>query len=383
MSTHSNLFSPIKIKNLTLGNRLTMAPLYMGYANPDGTISELMVDHYREMASSGAAMIVVENAVVNLPGSGSPFAIRADEDQFVDGLSQLARAIKDQGAAAVQQINHCGKFAFMAPEPLAPSSGPDGRPREMTLEEIDQTVQDFASAAARVKAAGFDAVEIHGGTGYLIDQFLSPLSNQRTDEYGGSLDNRLRFPLRVFEAVQKAVGPDFPVGHRFLADEALPGGFTLQESSVWAKELEKRGVAYLSVMFGTYESFYIPEYAERERTEGYMSSYAEEIKKVVPNTPIIAAGRIQSPETASKILEEGTADMIGLARVLLADPLWPKKAEGQNTEPINPCKDTCTLCMKRVMSGKPVFCARWPKDRRAAFLIRVGERPEETDQSDQ
>ena len=373
--------SPININNMELENRISMAPLYLGYGNPDGTVSDLMLDHYSEMAGSGVSLIVVENASVCPAGSGAPFTIRIDQDQFISDLSRLSAVIKEKGVKAIQQINHCGKFAF-SPEPLGPSSGPDGnKPKEMTKAEIKDTMQYFADAATRTKKAGFDGVEIHGGTGYLIDQFLSPFSNQRTDEYGGSLENRMRFSLEVFEAVKSAVGSDYPVGHRFLADEALPGGFTLEDGKKWAKELQKRGVAYLSVMFGTYDSFFLPDYAENERTDGYMSYYAGEIKKVVPDTPIITAGRIQTPRLAEKIIEEGTADMVGLARVLFADPLWPKKALGQITDPINPCRNTCTLCMKRVMEGKPVFCARWEKDRRFAFLRRVGEKPEEVDQS--
>jgi len=375
------LFSSFNVKGLSLKNRITMAPTYVGYANFDGSVSELTLDHYREMAASGAAMIVVESASVHQEGSGSPIGLRVDGDQFLEGLSTLAETIKSQGALAVQQINHAGKFAF-SPEPLAPTGGPEGAPpKEMTTEDMDRTVAAFAAAAARVKAAGFDGVEIHGGTGYLIDQFISPHTNKRTDEYGGSLENRMRFPLRVFDAVQEVVGPAYPVGHRFLAYEAVPGGLEIEESSKWAEELARRGVAYLSVMFGTYESFMLPEYSDADKTTCFMAKYAGEIKKAVPGTPVITAGRIQTPEAAEKILEAGTADLVGLARVLIADPMWPKKAAGQNSESINTCEPACMLCMKRVMSGKPVFCAKWSKERREAFLVRVGEKPEEVDQA--
>ena len=380
--TESNiLFSSFDMKGLSLKNRVTMAPTYVGYANPGGTVSELTLDHYREMASSGAALIVVESAAVNPEGSGSPFGLRADGDQFLEGLSQLVSVIKGQGALAVQQINHAGRFAF-SPEPLAPTGGSEGAPpREMTLEDIDRTIEAYADSAARVKAAGFDGVEIHGGTGYLIDQFISPHTNKRTDTYGGSLENRMRFSLRVFEAIQEIVGRDYPVGYRFMAYEGSPGGLEVDESSKWAVELAKRDVAYLSVTFGTYESFMLPEYIEIEKTECFMAKYAGEIKKAVPHTPVITAGRIQTPEAAEKILADGTADLIGLSRVLIADPLWPKKAAGKLSEPINRCEPACSLCMKRVISGKPVFCSQWTKERREAFLVRVGEKPEEVDQS--
>lgn len=380
MSNKSILFSSLKIKNLFLKNRITMAPTYLGYANPDGTVSDLIIDHYKEMASSGAAMIVVENASISPAGSGSPFTLRVDDDQYLAGLSKLAEVIKGQGAIAIQQINHAGKYAF-SDEQLGPTGGPEkSPPKEMTIDDIEKTIEAFAAAATRVKAAGFDGVEVHGGTGYLIDQFISPHTNKREDDYGGSLENRLRFPLHVFEAIQSAVGPDFPVGHRFMAYEAIPGGLELKESSIWAAELEKRGVAYLSVMFGTYESFMLPEYSKADKTEGFMAYYAGEIKKAVPNTPVITAGRIQSPKIAERILEAGTADLVGLARVLFADPLWPKKASGQISEPIKRCEPACMLCMKRVTSGKPVFCSQWDKARREAFLFRVGEKPEEVNQ---
>jgi 2,4-dienoyl-CoA reductase-like NADH-dependent reductase (Old Yellow Enzyme family) len=167
------------------------------------------------------------------------------------------------------------------------------------------------------------------------------------------------------------------VGYRFLADEWLPDGLRPEETTVFARELEKRGVAYLSVMAGTYDSFFLPEYLEAERKEGYMASFAGRIKAVVPKTPVIAAGRIQTPETAERILEEGKADLIGLARILLADPLWPKKAEGLVQEPMVSCEPTCSLCLKRVMGGKPAFCSHWDRDKQKKFLARIGEKSEE------
>jgi 2,4-dienoyl-CoA reductase-like NADH-dependent reductase (Old Yellow Enzyme family) len=377
----AQLQTTFDINNRTLKNRITMAPLYLGYANQDGTVSDLLLDHYSEMAASGVSMIVVENASITPEGTSTANTLRIDQDVFIEGLSRLAGTIKEKGVMAIQQLNHCGKFAF-TPEPQGPSAGPEGKaPKAMSIPEIKNTVEAFAFAAKRAQLAGFDGIEIHGGTGYLIDQFLSPYSNQRTDEYGGSLKNRCRFPLEVFDAVKAAVGEDYIVGHRFLADEALPGGFSLEDGKVWAKELGKRGVSYLSVMYGTYESFFLPEYSENERTEGYMSYYAGEIKKAVSDIPVITAGRIQTPQFAEKIITEGTADLVGLARVLLADPLWPKKASGEITDPINECRNTCTMCMKRTMEYKPVFCARWEKERRFAFLRRVGEKPEEVDQS--
>jgi 2,4-dienoyl-CoA reductase (NADPH2) len=376
------LFSPFTLKGLQLKNRITMAPLYLGYANPDGTASPLLLAHYREMAASGAAMIVVENAAVDAEGLGSPITLRVDDERYLPGLTRLAQTIREQGAVPFLQINHAGRYAFM-PERLAPSPVQTGDvvPRAMTREDMEAVAADFVKAARLVKEAGFDGVELHGGTGYLLTQFLSPRTNLRDDEYGGPLANRMRFPLEVTDAVMEAVGREYPVGYRFLADEWQPDGLHPDETLAFAEELEKRGIAYLSVMAGTYDAFFGPEYQEAEKHEGFMVHFAEAVKKAVPRTPVITAGRIQRPETAEAILKEGKADLIGLARVLLADPLWPQKAQWLVDEPIVLCEPTCSLCIKRAVKGKPVYCAQWSRERRGAFLEAVGEKEESEDQS--
>ncbi|MGW8159970.1 MAG: oxidoreductase [Desulfoprunum sp.] len=374
MAGERRLFSPLRINRAVFKNRIMMTPLYLGYANPDGTVSSLLLDHYREMAASGAAAIVVEHTGVDPSGLGSPYMLRIDDARFIPGLSNLARAIQAEGALAFLQLNHTGRYAY-TPERLAPSPVKTGDvvPQKMTQKDIEQVVRAFAAGAGRAREAGFDGVEIHGGTGYLIVQFLSPRTNHRTDQYGGTLQNRMRFPLEVVDAVLKEAGQDYPVGYRFLADEWLPDGLHPEETAVYARELENRRVAYLSVMAGTYDAFVLPEYQQREKEEAYMAHFASEIKKAVSGTPVVTAGRIQSPETAERILQEGAADLIGLARVLLADPLWPQKAQGIVPGPIVACEPACSLCMRRTMKGKPAFCSQWDKERREAFLKRVGE----------
>jgi 2,4-dienoyl-CoA reductase-like NADH-dependent reductase (Old Yellow Enzyme family) len=375
MSGESLIFTSFRVQGLTLKNRITMTPLYLGYANPDGTVSQLTLDHYAEMAGSGAALIVVEHTMVHPSGIATPKCLRIDDDRYIPGLSELARVIKDNGALAFLQINHCGRYAFAAPDKWTPSPIKVGETitKEMTREQIDQSVQSYAAAAKRVKEAGFDGVEIHGGMAYLIVQFLSPRTNHRTDIYGGSLENRMRFALAVVDAVKMAVGEDFPVGYRFSADEEMPDGLHPKETVVLAQELEKRGIAYLSVVAGSYDAYTRNEYREKEKKEAHMVHYAAEIKRAVSRTPVITAGRIKTPETAQRILREGKADLIGLARVLLADPLWPKKAKGEVKEPIVECDPNCSFCMKRTASLKPAFCARWDKLRRQAFLAKTGE----------
>jgi len=376
MTDESMLFSPVTVNGLVLKNRIIMTPLYLGYADTDGSVSPLLLDHYREMAASGAAAIVVEHTAVDPSGMGSPFMLRIDDNRYITGLSSLAKAIQAEGALAFLQLNHTGRYAY-TPERLAPSPVRTGNivPKEMTQKDIEQAVRAFAAGAGRARDAGFDGVEIHGGTGYLIVQFLSPRTNFRTDRYGGSLENRTRFPLEVVDAVLDEVGQDYPVGYRFLADEWLPDGLHPEETVVYARALEDRRIAYLSAMAGTYDAFALPEYQQREKEEAYMVHFAAEIKKAVSETPIVTAGRIQSPEAAERILKDGMADLIGLARVLLADPLWPQKARGTVPGPIVACEPSCLLCMQRTSKGRPAFCSQWGKERREAFLKRVGEAP--------
>lgn len=369
MEFDSALGTPLRINGLTLKNRITMTPLYLGYANPDGTVSSLLLDYYREMATSGVALVVVENSAIHASGLGSPFTIRSDHDRYLRGLRKLAKTIKGEGALAFLQINHAGRYRFI-PEMIAPSAIKTGDhiPQEMTMEQIKEIIVSFGEAAKRTKEAGFDGVEIHGGTSYLIVQFLSPKTNHRSDQYGGILENRARFGLEVFESVKRAVGEHYPVGYRFNADEWLPDGLHVEETAYLAKELEKREVAYLSVMAGSYEAMSLPGYIEQEKNEAYMGVFARDIKKALKYTPVVTAGRINTPKKAESLLADGTADLIGLARVLLADPLWPKKALGDIDMPVVQCQPSCSLCLKKVMKGEPVFCSQWPKDRRERFI---------------
>jgi 2,4-dienoyl-CoA reductase (NADPH2) len=357
---YPHLFSPLRVGGLVFKNRITMAPTYLGYAGPGGTVSPLMLDHYRLMAASGVAMVVVENASIDHPtASGSERTLRVDTDACLEGLQGLARAIKHEGAVACLQINHAGRFAAAA-EPLAPSAVETfGRiPKELTQEAIADATAKFADAARRVQAAGFDMVELHGGTGYLLAQFLSPRANRRQDTYGGPLENRQRFPLEVLAAVQASVGA-FPIGYRFLADEWLPDGLRLDESRLVARALAAAGVAYLSVMGGTYESFFLPHIVEKSKQFGYMTDLAAAIRREV-SVPVVTAGRIATGELAERILQSGAADLVGLARVLWADPDWVRKVSAGRESDILHCDPACgDACIQMVMKKKPAFCTRW------------------------
>ncbi len=365
---YANLFSPLNVAGLTLANRITMAPLYLSYAGEGGTISPLLLEHYRLLGAGGAALITVENTTVDHPtGSGSNRTIRIDTDQNLSGLKDLAQVIQGQGALAGIQINHAGRFAGLQ-EPVAPSAVDTfGRmPRALSIPEIKELQDKFAAAALRAKQAGFDMLELHGGTGYLLAQFISPRTNKRTDAYGGCLENRMRFALEVLQAVRSAVG-SFPVGYRFLADEYLPDGLGLAESTSFAQALSQAGIAYLSVMGGTYESFALPEIIQKSKKQGFMADLSAEIKKHV-QVPVITAGRISSGTTAENILASGQADLVGLARVLWADPQWPKKVQQGREQEIIHCDPACEdVCMQLVIQGKPAYCPQWPPEKTKYF----------------
>ncbi len=367
------LFTPLRLGPLTVPNRIVSLPFYAAYPGDDHEVNDLVLDFYAEVADSGVGLVVVENATVEPCGLGQPRTLLTSDDRFVPGLARLARAIRARGVPAVLQIHHAGRHA-RRPDRIAPSAIETWgvTPREMDRADIDRVIACFAAGARRARQAGFDAVELHGGTGYLLSQFVSPRTNQRRDEYGGDPERRMRFPLEVVREVRRAVGEDFPVGYRFLADEYVPGGLTVEDTIPLARKLAREGVAWLSVMTGCYDSFTLPRYLEDDRKEGFMAPSAAAIRAAVPGVPVLAAGRNQSPETAEAILQDGMADLVGLARVLFADPLWPRKARGELAEPIHRCLPNCSLCLKRVMAQRPAYCGVWPKERRERFLERVG-----------
>jgi len=318
-------------------------------------------------------MVVVENATVEPRGLGLPRTLLSSEDRFVPGLARLAARIKREGPVAVLQIHHAGRYA-RRPDRVAPSAVDTfgAVPKAMDQADIDSVIAAFASAARRAKQAGFDMVELHGGTGYLLPQFLSPRTNLRSDAYGGDPERRMRFPLDVVAAVRQAIGTDFPLGYRFLADEYVPGGLTLADTVPFAQALATAGVDYLSVMAGCYDAFALQAYKDDDRKEGFLVPFAGAVKRAVPGTPVIAAGRIQTPERAEAVVDEGDADLVGLGRVLFADPLWPRKARGEIEEPIVACSAPCVLCNKRIAEQRPAYCAVWSRERREQFLRRVG-----------
>ena len=369
-----NLFSPCRLGPFELANPVVFLPFFTGYAGADGMVTEPLVRHYKRMAASGAGLIVVEAA--GLRHTASSFVIHAYGPEHLPGLRRLVEAIHAEGSKAVLQICHPGRFAFV-PGCLAPSAVPpfgmvDLMPKPMTEEDMELVISDFAESALIAREAGFDGVELHGGTGYLLASFLSPRTNTRDDDYGGSVENRARFPLRVCRAVRERVG-DFPVGYRFLVREYLDGGLSLADGiaagNLLAEELRP---AYFSVTAGTYECWADMARKKERFGEGYMLPEAEAVKKAIPAVPVIAAGLLQSREVCEQALAKGMADAIGLGRVLFADPDWLRKTSGAVPGPARACVQ-CDRCQKQVSTGKAAFCSRWGKEEKAEVLRGIPE----------
>ncbi len=253
-------FNPIKINTLELSNRIYLPAMHLGMAQ-EFEVTDQIVNFYAQRAKGGPGMICVGYATVD-ELSGNTQNIGAHADRFIPGLTRLASAIKENGSLAAAQINHAGRYNFSffldGKQPVAPSAIASRMtketPKAMTIEEIKQTVNSFAAAAVRVQKAGFDAVEVLSGTGYLISEFLSPLTNQRSDEYGGSLENRMRFGLEIMAAIREKVGPKFPLMVRMNGNDFMPGGNPREELIEYARALAKGGVDALCINVGWHEA---------------------------------------------------------------------------------------------------------------------------------
>lgn len=332
------LLEPIAFSGLRVKNRIVMPPMGMGYANEDGTVSERVIRYYLRRAQGGVGMIVVENCIVDPQVVGVGPELRIHEDRYIEGLRRLVQALKPYEVVVGLQLNHMGRQTTLG-TPVAPSPipiSPKGPiPRVLTAEEIRYIVEEFAEGARRARDAGFDFVEIHGAHGYLVCEFLSPASNLREDEYGGSLEGRLRFPLEIIRRIQERAGADFPVQFRLSAREYVPEGLTLDETREIARHLERAGVSSISVSAGNWQTLHYIM-APMFMPPGYLVEDAAAIKSVV-SIPVIAVGRLHDVELAERVLQEGKADLIAVGRGLIADPEWARKVSEGRPEDIRPC----------------------------------------------
>jgi len=348
------LFEPGWIGNARLKNRVIKAPQHTGLANPDGSITERMLRYYKSVASGGVAMVIVEYAWIDNDASrASPCQLGIARIDHIPGLSLLAQTIQANGAKAAIQISHAGRQRFTLERPKAPSTVPWEEiyaagcpaPDALTFDEILQIVKSFGQAAKRAQVADFDMVEVHACHGYLISNFLSPRTNKRTDWYGGSLENRMRFLLEVIAEIKCQVGPEYPVCVRVSGTDYEPDGTTIEETVELCRRLEAMGAAAIHVSGGNHHQT-IHEVSPMGMSLAHNVWAAEAVKKEI-KIPVIASGSINLPGLAQRILVEGRGDFIGLGRPLWADPEWPLKAMQGRLGDIRPCIRCNDGCLAR------------------------------------
>ncbi len=373
------LLSPLRVKDVTLRNRIVMTAMHLNFT-PDGRVNDRIVAFYEERARGGAGLIIVGGCIID-DQAGPHWLLDMRDDSCIEGHSILAGTIKKHGAAAACQLYHAGRyshsFAMGGMQALAPSPIPSRltkeEPREMTKEDIRRTIRAYAEAARRVREAGYDMVEVLACTGYLICQFFSPTINLRTDEYGGSLENRMRFGMEVADAVREAVGPDFVVGFRIAGHDYMEGGNTNREWALFAAELEKHGVDIINVTGGWHETR-VPQ-LPMSVPRGGLAYLAARVKEKV-SVPVIASNRINDVFVADEILRMGMADLTAMARALIADPDLPRKAYEERYEEIIHCIGCNQGCFDHVFYLQPVTCMLNPRaGRELEYRITRAKKP--------
>jgi NADPH2 dehydrogenase len=327
----NTLLSPLSVGGLILRNRIVMPPMFSGFATPRGEVTDHIVEYHRLRAAAGTALIIVEHTYVHPWGRLSDTQMGVHDDGLIQGLARLAAAIKGEGAVACLQLAHAGASTTTAAIGRAPMGPTRMRhpfekeadvAEEATADEIALTIRAFGDAAVRAREAGFDAVEIHAAHGYLLSQFLSPLTNTRTDEYGGNERNRRRLHLGVLAEIRARLGSDFPVFIRLGAHDETPGGLELQEALRVAIDLAGGGINLVDVSGGLQGSR--PPVAVA-RGPGWFVPYAQAIKEAV-DVPVLVTGGFTDPRHADRVVREGRADLIGVGRAMLNDPEWSRSA---------------------------------------------------------
>ena len=358
-----HLFRKIEIGRLGLKNRIVMTAMHLNYT-PDGEVTDRLTAFYRERAQGGTALIIVGGCVIDAYG-GSPSMINLTDDRFIAGLKQFTDILHVEGARVAAQLYHAGGAAhtlLIGRQAMAPSAIVSGFSKEesraMTIEDIRGTIDNYARSARRAQEAGFDAVEILSCSGYLFNQFLSPLTNRRTDRYGGTFVNRMRFGLEVVDAVRDAVGGDFPLLVRLSGSDYLPGGNTNRDVQRFARELENHGIDAFNITGGWHESR-VPQLTT-EVPQGAFAYLAQGIKEATTK-PVITCNRVHNPFVAETLIARGSADMVGFARELLADPELPKKAEEGRPDLITPCVACNQGCFDHIFALEPIECMVNPR----------------------
>ena len=354
---YPNIFEPLTVKRTTIRNRIAMTPMGTNYGEANGEMSNRHMNYYSLRAKGGVGLIILENANVEYPvGSNGTSQIRIDHDSYMPRYYQLVESLHKDGATVAIQINHAGASASSARtgvETVSSSNVPTKAggeiPRPMTKEEILTTVKKYAEAARRIQAIGFDAIEIHCGHSYLMSQFISPYYNKITDEFGGSVENRLRFPRMILEAVRKEVGPWFPIIVRVSAEERVPGGNTLEDTLEYLEYLDEFVDMY-DVSCGLNPSLQY-QIDSNFLPDGWRSYMSRAVKDKF-GKPVINTGNYRDPKIVEKVLESGDVDIVGMGRGLIAEPNWVKKVQSGEEDMLR----KCISCNVGCAGNRPIRC---------------------------
>lgn len=365
------LFEPVAIGGLELDNRVVMPPMVTRFATEEGYVTERGREYFRERARGGTGLIVFESTY---PCERHPQRHLIVDDSYVEGLASVVDAVHDAGTYLAVQLNVHRATADEV-EPLCPSAIelPDGRRAErISRDRIDALVGEFATGAERAHRAGFDGVEIHGASGYLVQQFLSPQTNRRDDEYGGDLEGRTRFARELFEAVRATVGDDRPVWFRLSGNEFLDGGIDPTEAARIGARLEAAGADALHVTAGhVWNNGHIVINGHDDR--GIYADYAEAVREAV-DVPVVAAGRINDPELANDLIADGKADLTAMGRAHIADPHFVRKARMGDLDGIRRCVGGMEGC-RDLTNGNPVSCTVNPRVGREGAALEPADDP--------
>lgn len=355
------LFEPITIKGLKLKNRMVVSAMVTNYCTPDGMATEKFIAYHEHKAKGGWGLIITEDYAVTRTAGGFVRLPGLWEDAQIESHRKLTDRIHAAGGKIAAQIYHAGRetsSAITGERCIAPSAVKDPTmtevPRELTVSEIHELIERFGDSARRAKEAGFDAVEVHGAHGYLVGAFVSPFSNKRTDEYGGTIQNRAKFATDIIRNIKQKCGENYPVFYRMSTVEYVPGGLYIEESKVIARLLEEAGADAIHCSQGIYASMHTIVPPSVFPRAGYVENAAE-IKTAV-RIPVIAVGRINDAAVAESILQTGKADMVTMARASLADPDMPNKVmEGRDDEVMR-CIGCLQGCIGENGKGNCVRC---------------------------
>lgn len=364
MSKYQAIFEPLTIKRMTVKNRIVMPPMGTNFANVDGTFSREQLSYYEQRAKGGTGLITLENVCIAYPmGTNGARQLRMDNDQYISGLWEFNEKMHAYGACTSVQINHAGASAYelrlngrqAVSSSDIPSKIGNPIPRPLRSEELEHIVADYAEGALRAQRAGFDCVEIHAGHSYLLSQFLSPLYNKRSDEFGGSAENRARLTRQVVEAVREAVGPFFPISLRFSADELLEGGNSLEDTlDILNYFVDEVDILNVSAALNDSLQYQIDK---MNLPDGWRSYMSKAVKDRYPDKLTVTSGNIRSPQKAADIIESGHADLIAIGRGLIAEPFWVSKVENGQEALLRQCLSCNIGCADhRIAKARPIRC---------------------------